>query len=67
MRFGWAIVLSLTKSFVLSAHSVVKRMQNISTDSSRVSVMSDGFAQSHSDPNCMFVSIPLGTGPGKLP
>jgi hypothetical protein len=40
-RFGWAIVPNLTKSFVLSAHSVEKRMQNIRTGSFRVFVMSD--------------------------
>jgi len=33
-------------------------MQNIRTDSSRVSVMSDDFAPSHCDLDCMFVSIP---------
>jgi hypothetical protein len=64
--FGWATVLSLTKSFVLSAQSVVKRMQIIRTDSFGVSVMFDDFAQSHSDHDCMFVSIPIGTGPGSL-
>jgi len=58
---------SRTKSFVFSAHSVEERMQNIRTDSSRVSVMSDDFAQSHSDLDCMFVSIPVGTGPESPP
>ena len=61
------MVSNLTKSFVLSAHSVEKRMQNIRTDSFRVFVMSDDFAQSHSDIYCMFVSVPLGTGPKSLP
>jgi len=56
-----------TKTFVLSAQSVVKRMQNIRTDSSRVAVMSDDFAQSNSDLACMFVSIPVRTGPESLP
>jgi len=65
--FGWATLLSLTKSFVLSAHSVEERMQNIRTDSSRVSVMSDDFAHSRSALDCMFVPIPTGTGPGSLP
>jgi len=64
---GWAVVLSLTKSFALSAQSAVKRMQIIGIDSSRVSVMPDDFAQSHSDLICMFVSISFDTGPGKLP
>lgn len=29
--------------------------------------MSDDFVESHSDLDCMFVSVPLGTGPGSLP
>jgi hypothetical protein len=44
-----------------------KYVQNIRTDSFRVFVLSDDFAQSHSDLDCKFVSFPLGTGPGSLP
>jgi len=65
-RFGLATVSNLTKSFVPSAHFVEKRVQNIRSDSFRVYVMSDDFAQSHSDLDCMFVSVPLGSRPGSL-
>ncbi len=65
-RFGWAAVSNLTKSFVLSAHSVENRVQNIRTESFRVFVMSDDFAQRHSALDCKFVSVLLGAGPGGL-
>src|ERR1700674_1143409 len=63
---GWATVSNLAKSFVLSVHTVEKRMHSIRTDPFRVLVMPDDFAQSYSDLGCMFVSFPLGTGPGSL-
>jgi len=56
-----------TKSFALSTHSVEKHMQIIKTDSSGVFVMSDDFAQNHSDLDCVFVSVRVGTGPRSLP
>jgi hypothetical protein len=42
-------------------------MQDIRSDSLRIYLVSDDFAQSHSGLDCMFVSIRLGTGPGDLP
>jgi len=66
-RYGLAAVSNLPKSFVLSAHFVEKRVQNIRTDSSRVFVMSDDFTHSHSDLHFKFVSVPFGIGPGSLP
>ncbi|MGB4783236.1 MAG: hypothetical protein WAQ77_00855, partial [Candidatus Acidiferrum sp.] len=42
-------------------------MQNIRTGSFRDYVMSDDFAQSHSDLDCMFVSVRRDTRPGSLP
>jgi len=58
---------NLTKSFVLSAHFVEERMQNIRTDSFRVFVMSDDFARNHSDLNRMFLPVTYRGGPKSLP
>jgi hypothetical protein len=65
-RFGSAAELKLTKSFVFSAQPVVKRMQKHQDWLVRVQVMSDRFAQSHSDLDCMFVSSRFCGGPGSL-
>jgi hypothetical protein len=67
VSFWFGIVSNLIKSFVLNARSMEKRVQNIRTDSLRVFVMSDDFAQCHSDLDCKFVSVPPGTSPKSLP
>jgi len=61
-----ATLCNLAKSFVLSVQFVEKRLQNIRTDSLRVFVMSDDLAQSHPGLDCVFVPVPLGSGPKSL-
>jgi len=65
-RSGGTDSLNRTKSFTLCAPSVVKRMQNINAGSPGASVMSDDFAQTHSDPVCMFVSVSFDGSPNRL-
>lgn len=61
-RSGRAAVSDLTKSFVLSAHSVEEGVQNTGVDSLRISVTAGDFAQ-NSDLNRVFLPISHRGGP----